>query len=95
MEFVWNVSELSLCIHVFLREQGVTLGLDLVGEDKMDAVVTAIKAKGTKERRDVEGEVKQEKNDFEAVPVWGGDPSVVEEPIDINRISSRLLLELL
>lgn len=72
----------------------MTIGLDIVGEDKMDAVATAMKARGTKGRLDVKGgEVKVEVEDFEAAPVWERDPSVVEEPIDISRISTSRLLQ--
>lgn len=60
----------------------------------MDAVANAMKARGTKGRRDTKGggEVKVEVEDFEAAPVWERDPSVVEEPIDISRISASRLL---
>lgn len=72
----------------FLREQGVTIGLDLVGENNMDAVATAMKAKGTTGRGDVRGDVKREMKEFQLDRVWEGDPSVVEEPIAMSRISS-------
>lgn len=59
----------------------------------MDAVATAMKARGAKGRRIIQGgEVKVEVEDFEAAPVWERDPSVVEEPIDISRISTSRLL---
>ena len=64
-------------------------GVDIVEEDKMDAVVAAMKESKRRGQSTAGGgqptaggEVKIE--DLEAGPTWERDPSVVEEPVDIS-----------
>ncbi|CAM9957458.1 unnamed protein product, partial [Ascophyllum nodosum] len=61
--------------------QGVIIGVDIVGEDKMDNLMSSTH-KETKAPEKAGGEVKME--DVEAQPHWEGDDST-KEPTEINR----------
>ena len=59
------------------------LGVDIVEEDNVDAVVAAaMKENKRRGQSTAGGEVKIE--DLEATPTWKRGPSVVEEPVDIS-----------
>ena len=70
----------------FKQQQGMTIGVDIVGEDKMDKLMTAINEKETKAEEKAGGEAKIE--DVEAQSRWERDDSN-KEPTEISR--TRLL----
>ena len=59
----------------FFIRQGVVIGMDIVGEDKMDKLMTAINKKETKPSEKSEGEAKME--DVEALHHWERDDSMI------------------
>ena len=58
------------------------LGVDIVEEDNMDAVIAAMEKK--KRRVRVSAGEEMETEDVEVAPTWEGDPSVVKEPVDTS-----------
>ncbi|CAN0330304.1 unnamed protein product [Ascophyllum nodosum] len=85
----WNTWATIKAILSRRHVQGMMFGVDIVEEDKMDAVVAAMKESKRRGQSTAGGgqptaggEVKIE--DLEAGPTWERDPSVVEEPVDIS-----------
>ena len=66
----------------FIQQQGMIIGVDIVGEDKMDNLMSSINGKETKAPEKAGEEVKME--DGEAQPHWEGDEPT-KEPTEINR----------
>lgn len=73
----------------FFREQGLTIGVDIIGEDKMDSLAAAMKAEETKGRGDTEIDVKFEGEDSET-PEWERDTSIGTE-LPNNVTENRLV----
>lgn len=67
----------------------MTIGVDIIGEDKIDSLAAAMKAKGTKGRGDTEDVVKTEEEDVEVTPEWQRDPPVEGE---VSNMSSNRLV---
>ena len=61
----------------FIQQQGMIIGVDIVGEDKMDKLMTAINEKETKAEEKAGREAKIE--DVEAQSRWERDDSNKEQ----------------
>ena len=51
--------------------------MDIVGEDEIDTMMTAMEGKGGQEQK--KGEIKMEMGDMEAPPLWERETSAMEK----------------